>query len=653
MSKEAPIKLAVLEGSPGPVWSVADSVDLYHIDRWGLGYFDVNPGGQITCQPLQEKGGAISLMAIVAEAKAMGLSFPLQIRFQDLLRHRVRAINELFQAAIAKAGYQNRYQGVFPIKVNQLREVIEEILDAGQPFAHGLEVGSRAELVAALPVIENPDSLIICNGYKDDFFIRLALLGQKIGRKIILVLEKLDEVERIIRLAGEVGVIPQIGIRMRLHSKGSGQWAESSGDRAKFGLNAAEALNAWQTLQDADMGEALKMVHFHIGSQVPDIAHIKQACREAARYYAKFCKLGAPMGYLDVGGGLAIDYDGSGSAFHSSMNYSLQEYAETIVSGIRDVCDEEKVDHPVIISESGRSTVAHHAVLIVEAFANVERRPKKARERDKQGQPHKLVEELNNIRDRLGDPEQLLAAYHSLQQIREESVQLFDVGLLDLISKAQVEDLYWEIAEEIVQPYQGSEEFIPEEIQELAGTLSDQYICNFSIFQSLLDNWAIGQQFPIIPIHRLGEKPDHKGTLVDITCDSEGKIDTFIDLAQEAKDFLPLHSIGVGPYYLGIFLTGAYQDIMGDQHNLFGRINELHVFLDPDEENGFYVEETIRGSTVEEVLTNTQYVPYELVKKFKATIDRAIRQKGLKSKTGMRILAEYRRALADYTYLSE
>jgi len=633
-------------------WKVEDSIRLYNIENWGSGYFSANDSGEVVCRPIQQEGAPISLMSVLKVAKEAGLTFPLQIRFQDLLRHRVRAINLAFRNAIEEHKYQNVYKGVFPIKVNQLREVVEEILDAGREFNHGLEVGSKPELVAGLAVNDNPESLIVCNGYKDNHFIRLALLGQKVGRKIILVMEKVDELERVIQVARQMEVEPMLGIRIRLNSKGAGKWADSSGDTAKFGLSAAEALEAWEVLQENGMGGSLKMVHFHIGSQVPDIMHFKQAAREAARYYAKFIQLGAKLEFIDVGGGLAIDYDGSGTTFHSSMNYSLDEYASTIIYNIRDVCDDEKVPHPTIVSESGRSTVAHHTVLVVEAFANVEKsRESKLMSINADDKEHKIIRDMLSIRRKLPHKKNILELFHALQQVKEESTRLFDVGLLDLVTKAKVENLYWQLAEQMVTKFQQTGH-VPEEIQELANTLSDQYLCNFSIFQSLLDNWAIGQLFPIIPIHRLNEAPDNKATLVDITCDSEGKIDEFIDV-QDVKESLPLHSFGQGPYYLGFFLIGAYQDIMGDQHNLFGRTNEVHVFLDPDEESGFYVEEVIPGSTIEQVLNNTQYDPNDLVRKFKAVVDTAIKEDRIKPTQGMRLLDEYRKALTDYTYLSD
>jgi len=633
-------------------WTIEDATRLYNIDSWGSGYFSVNEAGEVACSPIQQEGPKISLLSVINTAREMGLTFPLQIRFQDLLRHRVSAINLAFRAAIEEHKYQNIYKGVFPIKVNQLREVVEEILDAGKEFCHGLEVGSKPELVAALAINDNPESLIICNGYKDNHFIRMALLGQKMGREILLVMEKMDEVERVIQIARQMEVEPMIGIRLRLASKSSGKWADSGGENAKFGLSSPEALEAWELLQENNLTQSLKMIHFHIGSQVPDIMSIKQAVREATRYYAKFLQLGAKIQYIDVGGGLSIDYDGSGTSFHSSMNYSLDEYASTVVYNIKDVCDEEKVAHPTIISESGRSTVAHHTVLIVQAFANVEKtHESKLMTINADDKEHKLIRDILSLRRKLPHKKNVLEIFHALQQLKEESLRLFDVGLLDLVTKAKFENLYWQLGEQIVNKYQQNGR-IPEEVEDLANSLSDQYVCNFSIFQSLLDNWAIGQLFPIVPVHRLNEMPDDKATLVDITCDSEGKIDEFIDL-QDVQPSLPVHQIGKDPYYLGFFLIGAYQDIMGDQHNLFGRTNEVHVFLDPDEESGFYVEEVIRGSTVEQVLSNTQYDPNDLIRRFKNFVDIAIKEDRIKPTVGMKFLDEYKKALSDYTYLAD
>jgi arginine decarboxylase len=630
-------------------WDLESAISTYNVDGWGEGYFTVNGSGNVEARPLQENAGSIDLLEVVNEARARNLSFPLVIRFQDLLRHRVESINRAFQSAITEFGYRNQYRGVFPIKVNQLREVIEEIVDAGEQFHFGLEAGSKPELVAALAMQKDLESLIICNGYKDPAFIRIALLGRKLGKTVIIVAEKLEEVEQIIRASKEVGVEPYIGIRARLYSKGSGKWSPSGGENAKFGLDTTSLVAATQMLKETGLTQALKLLHFHVGSQVPDISTIKRAVREGARYYAKLCKLGHDLSYLDVGGGLGVDYDGSRSDFDSSTNYSLQEYANDVVWNIMDVCDSEGVAHPTIVSESGRAIVAHHSVLVVEAFSSIEKTPPKlkveAGEKD-----HKLVGDILDVKQRLKRGNRL-ESLHDIQQIKEEAQQTFELGLLDLESKAKIDTLYWQLAQQIVNMHR-SLRFIPEEVKQLETTLGDQYICNFSVFQSLLDHWALGQLFPIMPIHRLNIPPDRHGMIVDITCDSDGKVSKFTDL-QDVRDTIPLHRIVPGEmYYLGVFMVGAYQDIMGDLHNLFGRVTEVHVFLDPDEESGWYIEEVIGGSTIGEVLSMTQWDKVELMRLLKVQVDDAIKTDRLKPNDAMKLLDDYERLLQEYTYLT-
>jgi arginine decarboxylase len=631
-------------------WSVDDSSELYMINRWGGGYFGVSPRGDLTVAPLQESGIAIPIIAVLSEAQSLGLPTPLLIRFQDLLRHRVQMLNHAFNQAIAEQNYRGVYRGVFPIKVNQLREVVEEILDAGKPFNYGLEVGSKPEMFAGLAVHSDPESLIVCNGYKDDTYIRMALLGRRLGKKVILIAEKLSEVRAITRIAAEMNVEPWIGMRVRLLSKGAGKWATSGGEHAKFGLSTAEILEAMEILREAKMESAFKLLHFHIGSQIPDILTIKRAVREAAMYYAKLHKQGHPLEYLDVGGGLAIDYDGSRSTFHSSMNYSVEEYANDIVYNIMDVCEDEKVPHPNIVSESGRAIVAHHSVLVVQAFGAIEKTPVEPREI--RAADHKLIRELIDIDQNLSR-DHLNEAWHDLVQIKEQSQTMFELGLLELDVKARLESLYWQVAERIQGFVQHMDpEEVPEDVRCLKIELADQHICNFSVFQSLLDHWALGQLFPIVPIHRLHERPSLESTLVDITCDSDGKVSKYIDL-NDVRETLPLHELRAGqPYYLGIFLTGAYQDIMGDIHNLFGRVNEVHVFLDEDEETGFYIEEEIPGQPIGEVLAMTQWDWRDLEKRMKTQIDAAIKQDIVRPNEGMRLLQDYERGLKDQTYLT-
>ncbi|MFT3766125.1 MAG: biosynthetic arginine decarboxylase [Minicystis sp.] len=633
-------------------WTIEDAKELYLIDRWGSGYFDVRADGAVTIAPLQERGRKIALRDVVEGALEQGLRTPLLIRFQDLLHHRVRALNEAFNNAIAEHKFRGTYRGVFPIKVNQLREVVEEILEAGRPFHFGIEVGSKPEVFAGLSVHTDNESLIVCNGYKDDGFIRTAMIGRKLGKKVILIAEKLSEVRAIVRIGKEMGVEPMIGLRVRLVTKGAGKWAESGGEHAKFGLSTAEILEAAQIMKDAGMSSAFKLLHFHIGSQVPDILIIKRAVREAARYYAKLRKAGQPIEYLDVGGGLAIDYDGSRSTFHSSMNYTIEEYARDVVYNITDVCDDEKVPHPNIVSESGRAIVAHHSVLVVEAFGAIEKTKIETAIEAAGADPgdHKLIKDLYYTQEHLSK-RSLTETWHDLLQVKEEAQKMFELGLLGLDVKAKVETLFWQIAEELAKlAGQMDPSDLPDDIGELRSQLADQHICNFSVFQSLLDHWALGALFPIVPIHRLNERPDSQSTLVDITCDSDGKVSKFIDL-NDVRDTLPLHTIQDGPYYLGVFLTGAYQDIMGDMHNLFGRVNEVHVFLDDDEDEGYYLEETIAGNTIGEVLQLTQYQTHDLVAKVKAQVDVAIKQDKLRPNEGMRMLADYERGLKEQTYL--
>jgi arginine decarboxylase len=637
----------------GSTWDIQSARNLYNVHRWGSKYFDINDAGHVVATPLQEKGIAVDITDVIEEAKSRGLKFPLLIRFQDILRHRVEALNTAFRTSIKEFGYQGEYRGVFPIKVNQLREVVEEILDAGKQFNFGLEVGSKPELFAALALQSEIGSVIICNGYKDAGFIRMALLGIKLGKRVIMVVEKLEELKQIITLSKQIGVEPLIGIRARLLSKGAGKWAESGGENAKFGLSTAELLAATEMLKAEGLSHCFKLMHFHIGSQVPDILTVKKAVQEAARYYAKLRKMGFELEYVDVGGGLGVDYDGSRSAFESSTNYTLQEYTNDVVYYIADVCNAEGVPHPNIVSESGRAIVAHHSVLIVEVFGAIEKSPPGI-EFQYGEKEHAIVRELLDMRKNLGKLNKL-EAFHDAQERREDAHHMFTLGMMDLPDKAKIESLYWEISKAVVESFKG-QAYIPEEIRKLEDSLGDQYLCNFSVFQSLLDHWALGQLFPIMPISRLNERPSREGTLVDITCDSDGQINKFIDL-RDVRDTLPMHELrqngnGQEPYYLGFFLMGAYQDIMGDLHNLFGRVNEVHVFLDPDEATGYYIEEIIEGTTIVQALTSVQYDEKDLARQLKAQIDDAIKGDRMKPSEGMRWLDDYERGLRDYTYLT-
>jgi arginine decarboxylase len=635
-------------------WDIQKARNLYSIHRWGAEYFDINDSGRVIAKPLRDAGASVDITDVVEEAKARGLKFPVLIRFQDILRHRVESINLAFRGAIGEFNYQGKYRGVFPIKVNQLREVVEEILDAGRPFDFGLEVGSKPELFAGLAMQNQVGNLIVCNGYKDAAFIRMALLGTKLGKKVIMVVEKLEELRQIIAVSKQLGVEPTIGVRARLLSKGGGKWADSAGENAKFGLTTAELLAAAELLKTEGLAHCFKLVHFHIGSQVPDILIVKRAVQEAARFYAKLQKMGFPIEYLDVGGGLGVDYDGSRSAFDSSTNYTLQEYANDIVYYIADVCNAEKVPHPDIISESGRAVVAHHSVLIVEVFGSIAKiRPGDGFQYGEN--EHPLVKELLDIKKNLPKLNKL-EAYHDALERKEDAQHMFTLGLFELPEKAKMENLYWEISHEVVESYKG-QAYVPEEIRHLEDSLGDQYLCNFSVFQSLLDHWALGQLFPVMPVSRLNERPTREATLVDITCDSDGQVNKFIDL-RDVRDTLPLHALNINgngmpePYYLGFFLMGAYQDIMGDLHNLFGRVNEVHVFLDPDEPAGYYVEEIIEGTTIVQALDSVQYDEKELKRQMKAQVDEAIKSDRMKPSEAMRLLDDYEKGLKEYTYLS-
>ena len=633
-------------------WSIEEAKRTYHIDRWGLSYFDIDEEGRVVARPRPDNGGAtIRLTDIIDKARERNLRTPLLIRFQDILRHRVQTINASFAKAISEYEYRGSYRGVFPIKVNQLREVVEEILIAGEPHQTGLEVGSKPELFAALALHKQLGSLIICNGYKDEAYIRMALLGQKMGKTVVLVVEKMEELDPIVAVSRSMGVKPILGVRVKLWSKADGKWAASGGENAKFGLGTAELLDLAKRLAKAELADCFQLLHFHIGSQVPDIFTVKKAVQEASRYYAKLYKMGFPIRWFDVGGGLGVDYDGSRSKSDSSKNYSLQEYANDVVYHVAEVSNGEGVPHPEIISESGRAIVAHHSVLVVEAFGRVTKG--RTLENITYGEKeHDFVRELLELRDRL-DSSGKLEAWHDAKEIKEAAQSMFNIGILELEDKAKVESLYWEISQAVVRDF-GDRTMVPEEIRQLDENLSDQYLCNFSVFQSLIDHWALKQLFPIVPLQGLERPPEREARLVDITCDSDGQVDHFID-PEAQRDTLPLHlptSVGGGPYHLGFFLMGAYQDIMGDMHNLFGRVNEVHVFLDPDEENGYYIEEVIEGTSIASVLDMVQYDEKALVRSVKKQIDSAIQDDRLKPSEGMRLLAEYSNGLRDQTYLS-
>lgn len=633
-------------------WDIQKARKHYMIRRWGQGYFSINDDGNVVATPNPKNGATIPLTRVIELAAERSLEVPLLIRFQDILRDRVRSISRAFRRAIKTYRYQNDYCGVYPIKVNQLREVVEEILDAGKSFGIGLEVGSKPELFAALALNQRADQLIICNGYKDTTFIRMALMGIKLGKKVILVVEKLEELSQILKVSEDLDVKPIVGMRARLNSKGAGRWAESGGETAKFGLSTSELLVGIATLEKAGMLDCFQLLHFHIGSQIPDITTIKRAVQEAARLYAKLRRHNCRLDYVDVGGGLGVDYDGSKSDFDSSTNYTLQEYANDIVSHLGEICDAEGVPHPKIVSESGRAIVAHHSVLVVQVTGYISKIVADSA-LPRADETHPLVKELVDILNNL-ETMNRLEAYHDAVGIRDNCHQMFVLGMLELPEKARIENLYWQVGRAIVEAFRG-ESYVPEEIQKLEDSLGDQCICNFSVFQSLLDHWALDQLFPIMPLTRHKEPPTHEATLVDITCDSDGHVDQFIGLG-DVKDTLSIHELpkdGSGePYYLGLFLMGAYQDIMGDLHNLFGRVNEAHVFLDPEEPEGFYIEEVIEGQNIRDALQYVQYDSQELKRCLKRQVNAATKAGGMKPSEGVRLLEDFEKGLKGYTYLS-
>lgn len=629
-------------------WSVSDSLKLYNIENWGNQYFSINPSGNLTVHPRRGDGPGVDIKNVINEIRSRGLGMPVLIRFQDIIRHRVVSLNEAFRKSITEFSYAGRYQGVYPIKVNQMREVVEEIIDAGRAYDFGLEAGSKGELVAVLAMNTTPQALIICNGYKDYDFIKIALMGIKLGKKVIIVIEKLSELYQVISISKELGVQPLIGIRTKLYSKGSGKWENSGGESAKFGLTTPELLHAISVLKNEGLQDCFKLLHFHIGSQVTNITTIKDAVKEGARIYSKLKKMGLGLEFLDVGGGLGVDYDGSRTSFESSINYSLEEYVSTVVYSIQEICQAEEVQEPNIVSESGRALVAHHSVLIINVFGNIEvgATPSGLSET---ADEEDVVKEMRYLSQNLTS-KNLLEHFHDALQRKEEALSMFRLGILSLEDKAKVEYLFWQICKVIHKNAEGLK-YVPDEVEALNKHLADQYLCNFSLFQSVPDHWAIQHLFPIVPVHRHDEEPTRPATLVDITCDSDGKVCKFVDL-RDIKETLPLHTWKpTEPYYLGIFLMGAYQDIMGDLHNLFGRVNEVHVFLDDTEPGGYYIEEVIKGNTIAGVLSWIQYSATDLGKRVKEQIEAKVKEGQIKPKEGVDLQNFYEEVLNGYTYI--
>jgi arginine decarboxylase len=635
---------------PLPDWSIERALQLYNIPNWGAGYFSINAKGHLVVHPCGQPGPVIDLMDVVDDIRERKLGFPCVIRFQDLLRSRVKQLNETFRAAIAQHNYRGQYFGVYPTKVNQMREVVEEIVDAGAPYHFGLEAGSKGELLIVLALNTDPEALTICNGYKDEEYLRLALVGRKLGRKIVVVIEKLSELPELLRLSEEMNVQPLIGLRSKLSTKGTGKWESSSGDFAKFGLTTPELIQAVKLLKERGQESAAKLFHFHVGSQLTDIRTVKDVVNEGARIYAKLRKMGLPLEYFDVGGGLGVDYVGARStSYVSSLNYTVDEYAADVVYTVQQICTNENVPEPHIVSESGRALTAHHSCILMNVFGHIEFGENGAHDLPTDGNESPVVREMREIVQGLTSKNSG-ETYHDAVAKKEQALTMFKLGILGLEERAAIEGLFWRLCRRLVEINKRRKR-IPGQTRDLEDKLADQYMANFSVFQSAPDTWAIQQLFPIVPLHRHSEPPTRDSTIVDITCDSDGKIDLFIE-NESVDETIALHPLRPGePYYLGMFLTGAYQDIMGDMHNLFGRVNEVHVFVDDEDPEDYYIEEVIPGDTLERVLARVQYEPTDLAKRVKQALDARVREGAVKPKESVSLTDFYEQAMRGYTYL--
>lgn len=627
-------------------WRIEDSAELYNITGWGLKYFSINDNGHVQVTP-REGCASVDLKELMDELQIRDITAPALLRFPDILDNRIEKISRCFKQAAEEYKYGAQNFIIYPIKVNQMRQVVDEIVSHGKKFNIGLEAGSKPELHAVLATNIDEHNLIICNGYKDENYVELALLAQKMGRRIFLVVEKLNELHLIARLAKRIGVRPNIGIRIKLSSSGSGKWEESGGDHSKFGLNSSELLEAVDALAKYKMEDCLKLIHFHIGSQITKIRRIKNALREATQFYVQLTKMGFSIDFIDIGGGLGVDYDGTrSSASENSMNYSIQEYANDAISAIVDACEKNGLKQPNVITESGRSLSAHHSILIIETLETTQL-PVWNDNEEVSDSDHELARELYQIWDRLGQ-QSLLESWHDALQIREEALDRFSLGMLDLHTRAQIEKLFWSVARE-VNDIAKTMKHVPEELR-ISKMLPDKYFCNFSLFQSLPDSWAIDQMFPIMPISRLDEKPTRTATIQDVTCDSDGKINCFIS-SHGFSNALPIHPIKNGEsYYLGVFLVGAYQEILGDMHNLFGDTNTVHVSVHKD---GYEIEQIIDGETVAEVLDYVQYNPKKLVRNVETWVTRSMKSGKITPEEGREFLSNYRSGLYGYTYLEK
>jgi arginine decarboxylase len=622
-------------------WGITDSLDLYNVAGWGIGYFGINARGHLTVHPGQDPETGLDLFEMAMDLEEQGVTLPVLVRFSDILRHRIESLTSRFHAAIEEFGYQGGYSLVYPIKVNQQRHVVEELLGFGQPHGVGLEVGSKPELMAVLALSERTDHLIVCNGYKDEEYVRLALMGQKLGHDVLIVVEKISEVETVLSVAAEMNVVPGIGVRVKLSTAGAGRWQHSAGERSKFGLTAAQLVRVVELLEAAGRLDAFRMVHFHIGSQIPDIHNVKAAMTEVGRFYVELRQMGVGLEYVDVGGGLGVDYDGTRSTGPASVNYSIQEYANDIVYALAEVCRRHDLPMPHIISESGRALTAHHALLlinVIELETQIVESPADVPD-DADPLVHELADTLRELSSR-----ELREVYHDAAYAKNQMNHRFSSGVLSLRDRAVAEGLYLAIMKRVEDLALADPDAYEDVLPELETILTDRYFCNFSLFQSLPDSWAIDQIFPILPVHRLDEEPTRRGTLQDVTCDSDGKIDRFPG-GREPQRSLPLHEVRPGePYVLGILLTGAYQEILGDLHNLFGDTNAVHVRLSDD---GYEITDLVHGDTTTEVLEYVQFDPRTLV----ATFRRKVLKARLDRAEANAFIADFIEGLAGYTYL--
>jgi arginine decarboxylase len=629
---------------PQKSWTIEDSEKLYRIQGWGEPYFSINAAGHVTVSPKGDRGGSLDLCELVESLKQRNLALPLLIRFSDILEDRIERLNSCFARAIARYNYKNVYRGVFPVKCNQHRQLIQDLVRFGQPHHFGLEAGSKPELMIALATLKTPGALLICNGYKDREYIETAILAQRLGQTSVIVLEQIEEVELAIAASIALGIKPILGVRAKLTTKGVGRWGGSTGDRAKFGLTIPEIIRAVGELEKAGMLDCLQLLHFHIGSQISSISVIKDAIREASHIYVELAKLGANMNYLDVGGGLGVDYDGSKTNFHASKNYNMQNYANDVVAGVKDACDERKIPVPIIISESGRAIASHQSVLVFDVLgtSDVPREVPEPIDENAHQIPRNLYEIYQSI-----SPENYQEVYHDAIQFKEEAVSLFNLGYLGIAERAKTEQLYWACCNKI-QGIARQKEYVSEDLEDLEKVMASIYYINLSVFQSVPDSWAINQLFPIMPINRLDEEPTQRGILADITCDSDGKIDQFIDL-RDVKSVLELHTLKPGePYYLALFLGGAYQEIMGNLHNLFGDANAVHIQLTP---SGYQIEHVVKGDTMKEVLSYVQYDSESLVESIRRQTEAALQQNKITLSESQLLLQNYERSLSKYTYL--